>query len=175
MRISSRLRPKRRSDTVVSGSRGRNVDGWFSAAVLWRNQVSPSRKASVTNPTATAVPAGPSFAGRVRPITVRSPPRCAMRSLLAFNGAPHEPQKRFSGGLACLHRGHGVWSVMVPFSSRPIFPLYTSLRLVADVYPEFLLGDRDVTRLSIALPMLSRESSSSVPSPRTSSTSSSSS
>jgi hypothetical protein len=33
---------------------------------------------------------------------------------------------------------------MVPFSSRPIFPLYTRLRLLADVYPEFLLGDRDV-------------------------------
>ena len=108
MRISSELRPKRRSDTTVSGFRGSNVDGWSSAAILWRNQASPPRKASVTNPTATALPAGLSFAGRVRPITVRLPLRCAMRSLLASNEAPHEPQKRFSGGLACLHRGHGA-------------------------------------------------------------------
>src|SRR5215218_10021269 len=65
MRISSRLRPsKRRPDTAVSGSRVVGVNGRSCALVLWSNQDNPTSAASVTNPAASSLPAGPSFAGR---------------------------------------------------------------------------------------------------------------
>src|ERR687894_1822009 len=116
MRTPSRLRTKRRSDTAVPEVRAVDVDGRASIAVLRRSQDSPARKANAANPTATALPADPSFAGRARLFAVGVPPRCATSSLPAPIEAPHEPQKRFSDGLACRHRGHGAWSLM---SARP--------------------------------------------------------
>ena len=69
------------------------------------------------------MPTGFSFAGRARPVGIGLPCRRAMRSLPTLNEAPHEPQKRFSGGLACRHRGHGArWSLMSP--RPPVVPWF---------------------------------------------------
>jgi hypothetical protein len=129
-RTASRLCPKRRSDTAVSSSRVVNFDDRSSTVLLWRSHDSPARKASVTNPTASASPTGPGFTGRAWPITVGLPSRRATRSLPAPKEVPHHPQKRFSCGLACWHRGHGVcsamWSAYPPH--RVFSPLYTRLR-----------------------------------------------
>jgi hypothetical protein len=107
LRSSSIPSPKRRSDSAASSSRVINADDRVSAVVLWRSQDSPARTPSVTNPTASALPTGPGFTGRAWPITVGLFPRCATRSPPAPKEAPHEPQKRFSGGLACRHRWAG--------------------------------------------------------------------
>jgi len=129
-RTASRLSPKRRSDTAVSSPRVVNFDDRSSTVLLWRSQDSPACVASVTNPTASALPTGPGFTDKERPITVGLPSRRATRSLPAPKEVPHHPQKRFSCGLACWHRWHGVcsamWSAYPP--PRIFSPLYTSLR-----------------------------------------------
>ena len=107
-----------------------NVDDRCSAVVLRPSQDSPARTASVTNPTASALPTGPGFTDKEWPITVGLPSRRATRSLPAPKEVPHHPQKRFSCRLACWHRGHGVCSAMwSAYPPRRVFsPLYTSLR-----------------------------------------------
>src|SRR5215211_2469839 len=124
MSTSSRLSPKRRSDAAVSTCRALSVNGRSSALVLWRSQDNPTSAASVTSPTATTLPAGPSFAGRMRLTAVKAPSRRGTNSWLLSNEAPHHPQKRFSGGLAWRHRRHGARSTII---ACPPFPYSTTL------------------------------------------------
>jgi hypothetical protein len=124
MSTSSRLSPKRRSDTAVSTCGMVSVNGRSSALVVRRSQDNPTSAASVTSPTATTLPAGPSFAGRVRLTAAKAPSRRGTNSWVLSNEAPHHPQKRFSSGLAWRHRGHGACSAMF---ACPPFPFPTTL------------------------------------------------
>ena len=69
-----------------------------SGVVLWRSQDIPARKASVANPTASALPTGPGFMGMAWPNALKVSSRRGTRSLLLSNEAPHHPQKRFCDG-----------------------------------------------------------------------------
>src|SRR5918998_2963625 len=124
MSTSSRLSPKRCPDAAASTCWAVNVNGFSSALVLWRSQDTPPPAASVTSPTATTLLAGPSFAGRARLTAAKAPSRRGTNSWLLSNEAPHHPQKRFSGGLAWRHRGHGACSAMYVC---PPFPFPTTL------------------------------------------------
>src|SRR5918997_1944604 len=124
MSTSSRLSPKRCPDAAASTCRAVSVNGRSSALVVWRSKDNPTSAASVTSSTATTLPAGPSFAGRVRLTAVKAPSRRGTNSWLLSNEAPHHPQKRFSGGLAWRHRGHGGCSAM---AACPPFPYSTTL------------------------------------------------
>ena len=124
MSTSSRLSLRRRWEAAVSTCRAARVNGLSSALVLWRSQDNPTSAASVTSPTATTFPAGPSFAGRARLTAVKAPCLRGANSWPLSNEAPHHPQKRFSGGLAWRHRGHGVCSATV---AHPPFPYSTTL------------------------------------------------
>jgi len=98
----------------------------YSCGIAWRG---PPCKANVINAPANALPAGPSFAGRVRPITISFFSWGTTSSVLTSNEAPHELQKRISGGLACRHLGHKTWSATICLFSFPtLFARYTNLR-----------------------------------------------
>ena len=142
IRTSSRLRPKRRLGTAASSSRVVNVDDRCSAVVLRCSQDSPARTASVSNPTVSALPTGPGFTGRAWPMTAGLPSRCATRSVLAPKEAPHHPQNRFSGGLACRHRRHGAWSVMVYLASSLVRSTSHFTLAFGTIHPRFRPPDR---------------------------------
>src|ERR671912_2713558 len=146
MSTTSRLTPTKRSDAPVSTCRAVSVNGRSSALVVWRSKGNPTSAASVTSPTATTLPAGPSFAGRIRLTAVKAPSRRGTNSWLLSNEAPHHPQKRFSGGLAWRHRGHGACSAMYicppfPFPT-PLATLYQPPTRLILASPPFALAQQ---------------------------------
>jgi hypothetical protein len=127
-----------------------NVDDRPTPVILWRSKDTPARMASIPNRTASVVPMGLGFTGMAHRHQSTFPARHEIDA--SCQGAPHHPQKRFSGGLASRHSGHGIWSdIWSP--SRPSFiPLYTSLRTHPTSPPIFESVQRSTYLYHRALP-----------------------
>src|SRR5919112_3590484 len=111
-----------------SASRTAGSEDRSSVPILRCSQERLASAARTATPTASVLLTGPSLAGHARAAwTGLCSWRVASCSPL-FSWTPHDPQKRFVGGLSWLHRGHGTCcSVMFDSSSsRHSTGLYTN-------------------------------------------------
>jgi hypothetical protein len=134
---SSQLSPTRSSGVGGAATRAADVGSRPTRPTRWRSKDEPTAAVSAIRLTASALPAGVSFAGQARrpANTLRS--RLGTSPLSAVSGVPQLPQKRLSCGFSWRHFGQKARWVKIAS-----FPLRSRYRVL---YPPALgaltLGD----------------------------------